>query len=409
MKTTEIDIETSFKESGMQLSGIQSANAIATTTPQNGWLLVAPFGEFPSPDRRYVQVFQREQADEIVRSWNSMVGKAFRYVKNVRHKLKFRDTAPVFDHQYLEGHPDTDPANWSQLQELARVRDLRSSNAGLEALIEWDHEGMATRNAGPLFPSIQWWHNAPNDEGKVFPGHFESITLTRTPNITSVPAWTPNSNQNQNPMNEEQLKALRKSLNLSDTTSVEKVIETAQSAYQLSTSNATALQTANSAKETAEKDLKTANEAKDKAEADLKTANTAKDKAEGEVKVLATTNSLLIEGIADLFETNGKFTPAERPGVIAKFTANVGDSVKAVITELKEKKPVIETKHLEINGNRIDISTANARRDAVENAVSKCMKDNGIEDRNVAFAKVQADPQYAQLFAAMQDPTRKAA
>lgn len=392
---------TPLSDMGYQLSSIQSANAIPSGTPPNGWYLVSPYGEFPSPDRRYVQVFQRPEADEIVRSWNSMVGKAFRYVKNVRHKLKFRDTAPVFDCNDLQEHPDTDPENWGAFQELARVRDLRSANAGLEALIEWDEAGMAKRTTGKLFPSIQWWHNPPNAAGQVFPGHFESITLTRTPNITSVPAWTPNKSNTPNPMNEEQLKALRKSLNLPETSSVEKVLETAQSAYQLTTSNATALQTANSAKAELETKLNTAN-------TELATANGKVTALEGEkatltstLSLLTTANNALVDGVVDLFELAGKITPAQRDETKTKVTANAA----ATITELKAKKPEMNTKSIELNGTRLDISTANARSATVQTLVQKKMKEDGCE-YNDAYARVSQDPQYKQLFEAMDDPSK---
>jgi len=66
----------------------------------------------------------------------------------------------------------------------------------------------------------------------------------------------------------------------------------------------------------------------------------------------------------------------------------------------------MNTMAVEINGNRIDLSTANARANALEEAIATKMKDGNLS-REQAFAKCQQDPNLAGLFSAMADPTRK--
>jgi hypothetical protein len=74
--------------------------ATANALPEqlaDGWHVLAPFGEFPEPGGRYVQVFGASQADAMIRSWNSVAGRSFRWLKNVRHRLKPSLSMPVFD------------------------------------------------------------------------------------------------------------------------------------------------------------------------------------------------------------------------------------------------------------------------------------------------------------------------
>src|SRR5205085_1230760 len=92
----------------MRLSALISANAQDISgVPEADWLVIAPYGEFPSPDGSYTQVFGREQADRVVKTWNSIAGTAARMFKNGWHRLGAKFSAPVWD-----GHPETDKGRW---------------------------------------------------------------------------------------------------------------------------------------------------------------------------------------------------------------------------------------------------------------------------------------------------------
>jgi type II secretory pathway pseudopilin PulG len=385
----------------LRLSAFLTPNAPNIAGIRNDeWFVICPLGEFPSPDKSYTQVLTREQAEEVVRTWNSIPGTAARWFKNKWHKLKSTiNGAPGWD-----GHPETDQARWPVERLLCEVTDLRVTDAGLEGKITWNEKGLERRTRGPLYPSPIFWHLPPNDQRKVFPVLLESIGLVPTPNISSVPAWTQNASPeaaDNQPNENTMLKKLIEKLGLGASATEDEALAavvTLQSTANTAKSDKDALTTANSAKADLEGKLTTAN-------AKVTTLEGEKTALTTEVATLKTANGTLVEGVLDLFEAAGKFTPAQRKDVAAKFTANIADSA-AVITELKEKKPEINTRPLELNGNRIDISTANARATALEAAISKRMKDDGIEDRGVAYDRVKADPNYKQLFEAMSDPTK---
>ena len=234
---------------------ITSANAMVSgrEVPADGWFLASPFGDFPAPDGSYVQSFHEAQAADVISTWNSMPAKTFRFVKNMKHFRKARLTAPIFEAAPLREHPDMDHTNWGPLRDLASFDAVRATPAGLEVQVTWNTEHMQTREEGPLYPSIKWWHNPADASGRVYPAHIESITLTRTPNIRSVPAWTantpfpgtpPDENQNQNMKHRDQLIAL---LGLK-TDATDDAIQSSLDAHGAkATTPATALTEANSA------------------------------------------------------------------------------------------------------------------------------------------------------------------
>ncbi len=408
-------------ENDMRLSAALCTANIAGVA-DGEWALISPYGDHAAPDGSYTQHFDRPQAEKVVATWNSITGRAARLFKNVMHGLGPKSSTPVW-----EGHPETDRLRWPKDKLLAEVTDIRTGHDGLEGRVTWNAKGAATRTRGPLFPSALWWHWPPaGTPPAVFPELLESIGLVATPNISGVPAWTANAhfvgfdtpfagdpqadnqnqNQNQNDMNPEQLLALRKALNLPETADAATIISTANAALQLTTANAAlvterdALATANAALTTERDNLQTANATltteRDSAVAErngLTTANTA----------LTTANAALRTGVLNLAEKKGAITPAEREGFQTRLaTANTAADA---LRELPDRK-AMNTTRVEINGSRVDITTANARADVITTAVAKRMKDDAC-DHSTAYAKVKADPMFAAVFAAMADPTRK--
>jgi hypothetical protein len=375
------------------------------------WALIAPYGEHPAPNGQYVQKFDRSQADTVVTTWNSITGTAARVFKNLWHGLGPKKTLPVWD-----GHPETDRARWPKEKLLAEITDLRTGDDGLEGRITWNARGAESRSRGPLFPSPLWWHWPPSGEPPtVFPELLESIGLVPTPNIAGVPAWTQNAApefeqketegteadlrpptsdlRHPNPlatdqeaeaptqtgentdMNKQRIIELLKLA--ADAT--DEQIETALAAASTSTANAATMETQVAALTTERDTLATANGA------------------------LTTTNAALIDGALNLAEARGAITPAERETFREKLTANAS----ATIDELKPRK-ALNTQAIEINGNRIDLSTANSRAELLEKEIAKRQQADSTLDRAAAMAKCQADPALKPLFDAMQDPTRKA-
>lgn len=387
--------------------------ATANALPEqlaDGWHVLAPFGEFPEPGGRYVQVFGAPQADAMIRSWNSIGGKAFRWMKNVRHRLGAKLSMPIFDAPPGAAHPDLDPTDWSKLPLVGEVTDLRATANALEGKVVWsDAARRGDRERGPLHPSINWWHNQPDAQGRVYPEHVESVTLTRTPNIRTVPAWTantlpgtsPEENQtaNTNTMNEQQLRELRLALGLPETADAAAILTTARTANAAATQLAerdSALNTANTTVTTlnAERDTLRTQHVTLTAERDtLRTANT----------VLTTERDTLIAGLLAAVEKRGIITPAESGDFKTRLTT--ANTAAAALTELATRKPAMNTQAVEINGTRLDLSTANSRQTALQDAVAKRMKADDC-DYDTAYARVKADPNFSALFAAMQDPAK---
>ena len=113
----------------------------------------------------------------------------------------------------------------------------------------------------------------------------------------------------------------------------------------------------------------------------------------------------------DLAQKTGAVTPAERADFDTKLTtANSRETTLAEIigAQGKPARKAMNTQAVEINGTRLDISTANARQDALQTAVGKRMKQDEC-DYDTAYARVKGDKNFAGLFAAMQDPAKAAA
>ncbi|MEO8204886.1 MAG: hypothetical protein ABI615_01805 [Chthoniobacterales bacterium] len=397
----------------MRLSASISTANVADAA-DGDWVLISPYGDHPSPDGTYTQNFSRNQAEKVVRTWNSITGTAARAFKNLWHGLG-GTSCPVWD-----GHPETDKRRWPKAKLLAEITGLRTGEDGLEGRIRWTGNA---RPKGPLYPSPLWWHwPAQGEPPAVFPELLESIGLVPEPNIKSTPAWTANFSgfglgdpeleieptpikeptQTQNTMN--RIKLLKMLGLAADAT--DEQINTAMDGTLVT---ANALATANAAQADLETQLATANASLTEAtgsvtalttERDtLQTANADLTTANG---ALTTANTDLVTGVLNIAEKRGAITPAERGDFQTRIaTANTAASA---LTELQTRK-AMHTTSVEIAGNRIDLSTANARATALETAIAQRMKDGNIS-RDEAFAACRNDKSLAPIFDAMQDPTK---
>ncbi len=401
-------------EADMRLSAaICTANIAGVADGE--WALISPYGDHTAPDGSYTQRFSQEQADKVVKTWNSITGTAARAFKNVMHGLGAKFTTPVW-----EGHPETDKQRWPKEKLLAEITDVRTGTEGLEGRVTWNAKGAAKRAAGPLYPSPLWWHWPPSGEPpSVFPELLESVGLVTTPNISSVPAWTQNAGvydpflnldsrestegvtdpNHNNTANQMDKKKIIEMLGLGADATDDQI----EAALKGAGTTANALQTANAAKVDAEAKLADATTKLTTANTTISTLTVERDQLKTANSGLSTANEALVKGVLDLCEKRGAITPAERQGFQDRIaTANTAE---AALTELQTRK-AMNTEAVVINGNRVDLSTANARADALEAAIAKRMKDENLT-RDQAFGKCQADPTLAGLFGAMSDPTRK--
>ena len=392
----------------LECSEMVTPNAVTlAAAPGDGWYLISALGEFAAPEpQQHCQVFGRDQAREVVSTFNSISGKAARCIKNLWHGFGPNFSIPIF-----EGHSDRDPKRWPTMNRLGEISDLRADDSGLWGLVTWNAAGLAkrTREFGPLKPSPIFWHEAKDDQGRVFPALLESVGLVRQPNIPSAPMWTQNAATTfaspdalQPDTQNMSLKIIAAALGLPETAVETDITTKIEGIVGQARASASALSTANAAKEKSESDLTTLQTQLTTANSQVTTITGERDALKSERDALSTANATLITGILDLAEKKGAITPAEREAYKGKLsTAN---SAAATATELQTRK-AMNVAPVEINGNRIDLSTANARQGALEAAVNKRMAADKT-DWSTAYAAVKADPTYAPLFAAMADPTR---
>jgi hypothetical protein len=108
------------------------------------WELIAPYGEFPTADRKRIQKFGKPQAEAMVATFNS-----------VWHRLgtMFRGV-PIF-----HGHPDVDPKSWTDDRRLGKVVEIEAREDGLYGKPEWNALGADNAREGWwLYPSPAWLH-----------------------------------------------------------------------------------------------------------------------------------------------------------------------------------------------------------------------------------------------------------
>lgn len=153
----------------------------AFSATDDSWRLAAPFGEHPSSDGQFVQVFGPTEAKKM--AWNVRLFLATR----VLH----RKCIPIHI-----GHPDMDRKLFPDERKLGKVTAARVGQEGLEVQIAWNALGLENLEQGYWsFPSILWnGPKPPPGSRKLYPDRMVSIGMTNYPNIASVRAWSANAN-----------------------------------------------------------------------------------------------------------------------------------------------------------------------------------------------------------------------
>lgn len=157
----------------------------------SSWVQIAPYGSFPTRDKKYVQVFTPEAAQDI-KEWFDSFGRKLSRV------LGIASAVPV----YL-GHPDFAPEQWPERVKLGEVSALEVRADGLWALIAWNETGDKTIIDGVhKFPSSAW--DCEQSEGNtIVPNLLWSVGMWRTPNIKGVaPVLSINADFSESPEHE---------------------------------------------------------------------------------------------------------------------------------------------------------------------------------------------------------------
>ena len=158
--------------------------------------------------------------EEMVANWQAAGRPKLPVRKTHRH---LDDDVPAVDRPQLE-------------RAFGWLTDLRVTASGLEALTEWTPEGRAEVEGGAFaFWSPEWQpKHVDRRSGEVRGWWLSGTALTNDPFFNEMPPVAaavsptdPPAEQEQNPMNEEQLKQLRASLGLAADASVEVVLKAA--------------------------------------------------------------------------------------------------------------------------------------------------------------------------------------
>lgn len=165
------------------------ANASAEAIDDDGWALIAPFGNHAKTriyrenglvkEQKFIQVLDNESADAMVGKENSMFGKLKRAFIGI----------PVFKgHGDLREHDPKALANDQKIK-LGVVDQVRKSERGIEAHFALDNDGADAVAAGWKLPSALWLVQPIGNEGGAIlarPFKLLSVALTQFPNIPGV-------------------------------------------------------------------------------------------------------------------------------------------------------------------------------------------------------------------------------
>lgn len=160
----------------------------------DGWALIAPFGEHPKSRiarvngiptlQKFIQVLDNESADQVLAKENSLFGKLKRAIIGI----------PVY-----KGHPDLKtyaPETIRQVEKkqvIGVIDQVRKSSRGIEAHFAVTPEGAAAiENEGCKYPSPLWFVKQSGvfrQEAEIVrPLHLISVGLSDHPNISGVEA-----------------------------------------------------------------------------------------------------------------------------------------------------------------------------------------------------------------------------
>ncbi len=349
------------------------------------WEMIAPYGDFPSADRKRIQRFTKEQAELMVVHFNSIwsqMGNMFRGV-------------PIF-----HGHPDVDPKNWTDDRRLGKIVALDAREDGLYGKPEYNALGQENAEQGFwVYPSPTWL-SPRTDANVVLPDELLSVGLVNRPNIFESQPWT-NSTEDQEPdtdiIMKEKICAL---LGLDPAKATEEEILAGLENLKVAADEKAAAVTA---KDTMEVE---ANDAKTKiADFDVEKQRLEKE-ADDAKKSEANARKIAATVVVDSAIARGAIGEAERETHTNSLLAD-GADLEGLSKKLIEKKAEMNTGSLDLGGRKVAISNERERGAAIQEEVTKRMNANSIS-YDEAYMSVKKDKQFSRLFEAMKQPGQSA-
>jgi hypothetical protein len=366
-----------------------AADAPIDDATTDGWMKIAPYGTYPGSRPGRLQHFTQVEANAIVAEFRSLRGRAGRLFRGV----------PIYI-----GHPDQDPALYTDHRRLGKAIDLEARPDGLYGEVVWNALGEENQREGYwVYPSPRW--DAPAGRPEFRPDRLISIGLTNTPRIaTSEPVTNSEEvmGHGSSVMSEEEESASTNQPNLMDrklltdklgldVTATDEEIMAALTSLLDSAAAAQAKQT--------EADSATAALATEKTEKEgiacsLTAANAKIITLQSAVQASreAHANTLL-----DAAQADGRITGAERPAWLARLT---GDTRESEANALAAIAPKLNTTPLDVTQSRVQIGDERGRRETIANAVETLMRDKRLSYHE-AWALAKKDPALKPVWDAM--------
>ena len=161
-----------------------------TALDDDGWALIAPFGEHAKTriarvngalrEQKFIQVLDNDSADALLAKENSLFRKLKRALVGV----------PVYDgHPDLSDHSPETLANRAEKKQIGVVDQVRKGALGIEAHFILSPDGATAVGNGSKFPSALWLvlpNGTRGDATVVKPFKLLSVGLTANPNISGV-------------------------------------------------------------------------------------------------------------------------------------------------------------------------------------------------------------------------------
>lgn len=337
----------------------------------DGWMKIAPYGTYPGSRPGRPQNFTEVEANAMVGEFRSLRGKLGRMFRG----------APVYI-----GHPDKDPAVYTDHRRLGKVTDLQVRPDGLYGEVEWNALGLENKREGYwVYPSPRW--DAPAGRPEFRPDRLISVGLTNMPRIAASEPVT----------NSLDFETETETATTTETTIMDRKLLTDKLGLDVTATD----------EEILAKIATLMSEAAD-GKAKLVTAATEKEATENSLTVTQGRVTTLQGELAQLREEaantriaaaveTGRITLAESVEWRAKLT---GDQREAAENALTALVPKLNTTPLDLAHSRVEIGNAAERRETVSNAVDANMaKGMNYDD---AWAASKKDPALKQVWEAMQ-------
>ena len=381
MKTILRRLHSAINESTALARFVSAINVAADLSSE--WLEVK-YGVYPNAVG--LQVLDRPAADAMVRAFNSIPNRAADLFRGLPGYI---------------GHPDD--LDWKKqnpgvrAEAIARIKEVQAGENELRLRVALNDEGkrLVSGDAAPYDSFSPNWGMVPitHQGRKAFrPVELFSIGLTNKPNIPgtfiglneALPIETPKT-----PAMKTKTIALLAALGRPIADAANVTDEQLATAINEATPVATQLVTAANELAAVKPKLATADQS-------LATAQTALTAATNEAATLRTAlsaeRSARAEQVLVTAINEGRITAAQKAEWLGKLTATNADFA-AVSTQLGALKKAINTKsHTDEIGKRRGVSAESKTRvNAINEAVTKKMKDLGTEDRQVAYMALRTE------------------